>query len=161
MEGREHVTTVREVAKGENSPIERHKTREKGIRDETEGQRQVSNDQSHYIEKWYYTDEEAGEKKENNCNTIFLPFLAGLPRTGPKTFQNQKNWTRTSSDQSFEIGAFFQVIVWKSSFNLVSWVVAVILSFLMTPGTRDLAYRNIRYEYFCIICHFQSDQLKM
>ena len=35
----------------------------------------------------------------------------GPPRTGPKTFQNQKDWTRTSPDWSFEIGAFFWVIM--------------------------------------------------
>ena len=35
----------------------------------------------------------------------------GPPRTGPKTFRNQKDWTRTSPDRTFEIGAFLRVIM--------------------------------------------------
>ena len=51
MEGWGHVTTAREVIRGEDSPVERCSTRAEGIREEIKDQRLVGSDQPLYSEE--------------------------------------------------------------------------------------------------------------
>ena len=51
MEECEHMTTVREVARGGDSPVRRHSTRVEETREKTEDQRQVGGDQPPCIEE--------------------------------------------------------------------------------------------------------------
>ena len=51
MEGWEHVTTAREVARGGDSPVRRHSTRVAETREVIEDQREVDSDQPPYIEE--------------------------------------------------------------------------------------------------------------
>ena len=51
MEGWGHVTTVREVVRGEDSPVERCSIKVEETREKMKDQRQVSSDQSPHIEE--------------------------------------------------------------------------------------------------------------
>ena len=45
------MTIVREIVRGDNSPVEKCNTRGRGIRDRRKAEKQVSNDQSPHIEE--------------------------------------------------------------------------------------------------------------
>ena len=51
MESWGHMTTIREIGRGEDSPVEKCNTRVEGIRDNKRVEKQVSNDQSPHIEE--------------------------------------------------------------------------------------------------------------
>ena len=51
MEGWEHMTTAREVVRGEDSPVRECSPRVEGIREETTDQRQVGSDQPSHSEE--------------------------------------------------------------------------------------------------------------
>ena len=52
METREHVTIVREIIKGRDSPIKRCDTRVEDIGEKKSAERQVSKDQPSDTEEW-------------------------------------------------------------------------------------------------------------
>ena len=52
MEGWGHVTTAREIVRGEDSPVKWHSTNMEGTRKKMENQRQVSSNQSPHIGEW-------------------------------------------------------------------------------------------------------------
>ena len=51
MESQGHMTIVREIVRGEDSPAGEHSTRDGGIRNKRKVEKRVSNDQSPHVEE--------------------------------------------------------------------------------------------------------------